>query len=78
MGALSGLLRRAGRRLGELQLVDIPVCTGRVGRFFHFVTTSLQHISIDEPLDAWHLDQLAVHFPRLRSLSVYPAVFIIK
>nr|CAD2191570.1 unnamed protein product [Meloidogyne enterolobii] len=58
LGIFSALIRRSAPYL-ELLCIErgIKVST-RLGRYFHYLTPSLQHFSMEEPIDVWHLNQI--------------------
>nr|CAD2194392.1 unnamed protein product [Meloidogyne enterolobii] len=71
LGIFSALIRRSAPYL-ELLCIErgIKVST-RLGRYFHYLTPSLQHFSMEEPIDVWHLNQIEEFLaPNLLSLGL--------
>nr|CAD2149154.1 unnamed protein product [Meloidogyne enterolobii] len=71
LGVFSALIRRSAPYL-ELLCIErgIKVST-RLGRYFHYLTPSLQHFSMEEPIDVWHLNQIEEYLaPNLLSLGL--------
>nr|CAD2177764.1 unnamed protein product [Meloidogyne enterolobii] len=71
LGIFNALIRRSAPYL-ELLCIErgIKVST-RLGRYFHYLTPSLQHFSMEEPIDVWHLNQIEEYLaPNLLSLGL--------
>nr|CAD2199468.1 unnamed protein product [Meloidogyne enterolobii] len=71
LGIFNALIRRSAPYL-ELLCIErgIKVST-RLGRYFHYLTPSLQHFSMEEPIDVWHLNQIEEFLaPNLLSLGL--------